>query len=113
MSCVAPCPVVLVLDEDSLADTRKPLQACRFDRESRGVRAIVSPGVAQACGDSVDREMDAAANTLVGLVGLAAAAVALDQFDLQVVERIEVRQAIADVARERGTRFEQLLLPAD
>ena len=53
--------------------------------------------------------MDAALDAVVGL----AAAVAAQQFELQVVERIEVGQAVADGVGERRVVGEQRIAPGD
>ena len=61
-------------------------------------------GIAQARREPVDRHVDAALHALDAGVVLAARAVAPHQLDLQVVERIEVRKAVLDRARQRRVR---------
>ena len=55
------------------------------------------PAVADAGRDRVDRELDAALDQRVAVAG----AVAAEQFDLHHVERVEVREAVADAACQR------------
>src|SRR6202012_748117 len=57
-----------------------------------------STGVAQPRGDAVDRQVDAALHALGGRIVLAPHAVAAHQFDLQVVQRIEIREPVFDRA---------------
>src|SRR5262249_46299131 len=59
--------------------------------------------VAQARGHPRDRQMDFAARPIVGVAGTVTA----QQFDLQMVERIEVRKAVADASLERRVVLEQ------
>ena len=60
--------------------------------------------VAQAGGDAVDRQVDGAPQ----LLGVALArAQPAQQFDLQVVQRIDVRDAVAQAARQRRVAFQQ------
>src|SRR5512146_1441866 len=68
-----------------------------------------SAAVAQARGDAVDREMNRALGARVGI----ARAVALEQLDLKMVERIEIGKAAAYRARERRVVRQQLLAPGD
>ena len=68
------------------------------------------PAVAQAGGDAVDGEVDALRRRPSSAV---AAAVALQQLDLHVVERIEVGEAVADRAREQRVALQQRLLLHD
>src|SRR5262245_56150716 len=69
-----------------------------------------SARVAEPGGDTVDGQVDPALDALVARVRFFAAAMTLDQLDLQMVERIEIRKAIADVARERRIGLEQMFL---
>src|SRR5688572_10996631 len=52
----------------------------------------ISPGVPQSCRQAVDGKVDAVLHALLG----AARAVAAQQLQLQVVQRVEVREAVAD-----------------
>src|SRR4051812_11015211 len=61
-----------------------------------------STRVAQSRGNAVDREVDAAPQPLVLGRALAARAVAAHQLDLQVVQRIEIGEAVLDRSREGG-----------
>ena len=54
------------------------------------------PAVAQPGGKAVDRQMDAGDDILNRIAG----AIALQQLDLHVVERVELREAVADRARQ-------------
>jgi hypothetical protein len=56
------------------------------------------PAIPQSGGNPVDGEMDALDNPFVGVAG----AIALEQFQLHVVERIDVGEPVADYTRERG-----------
>ena len=60
-------------------------------------------------GDAVDRHVDAALDAGV----LAALAVAVQQLDLDVVERVEIGEAVADRALEERIGVEQLVLAGD
>ena len=53
------------------------------------------PAVAQTGGDAVDGQVDAGDHAAVGI----ARAVALEQLDLNVIQRINVRKAVADRIR--------------
>jgi phosphatidylserine/phosphatidylglycerophosphate/cardiolipin synthase-like enzyme len=68
-----------------------------------------SAAVAQSRGDAVDGQVDAALHALVGLAG----AVAAQQLDLDVVQRIEVGEAVADRALQQRIEVEQFLLAGD
>src|SRR3954471_246615 len=68
-----------------------------------------SPGVAQACRQPVDGEVDPALHALLGPAG----AVTLQELELQVVQRVEVGEAIADRAREARVGCEKRLLARD
>src|SRR5262252_7517910 len=61
--------------------------------------------VAQPCGYPIDGQMDCLHHALVGLAG----AMTLQQFDLYMVERIEVGEAVLDRARQQGILLEQCL----
>src|SRR6266481_5644546 len=65
--------------------------------------------VAQPCGYPVDGQMDCLHHALVGIAG----PVTLQQFDLYMVERIEVGKAVLDRARQQGILVEQCLLAGD
>ena len=62
--------------------------------------------VAQPCRHAVDRQVDAAMDTLIGLRFRGQGAVALDQFHLQVVERIDVGNAVLDRARQQRVVYQ-------
>src|SRR3954462_5935642 len=68
-----------------------------------------SAAVAQSGGQAVDRQVDRPAGALVRLP----CAIAAQQLDLQVVERIEVREAVANGALERRIVLEQAVLARD
>src|SRR6516165_5832367 len=53
--------------------------------------------VAQAGSDPVDGEVDAMGNALIGIAG----AVAVEELDLHMVERIEIGEAVADRACQK------------
>src|SRR5436853_3556013 len=78
-------------------------------RKNKYGRGPELAAVAQAGGDAVDGEVDRAQEALVAAGG----AVAAKQFHLQVVQRIEVREAVADRARERRIFGQQLRVPGD
>src|SRR5262245_54043781 len=65
--------------------------------------------VAQPCGYPVDGQMDCLHHALVGIAG----SMTLQQFDLYMVERIEVGKAVLDRARQQGILVEQCLLAGD
>src|ERR687888_330834 len=65
--------------------------------------------VAQPCGYSVDGQMDCLHHALVGIAG----PVTPEEFDLYMVQRIEVGKAVLDRAREQGILLEQCLLAGD
>src|SRR5688572_27082434 len=65
--------------------------------------SIRSTGVAQPRGEAVDGKVDAALHALLRV----ARAVAPQQLELQVVQRVEVGKAVADRARERGIRRQE------
>src|SRR5262249_49417568 len=65
--------------------------------------------VAQPCGYPIDGQMDCLHHALVGLAG----PMTLQQFDLHMVERIEVGEAVLDRARQQGILVEQCLLASD
>src|SRR5262249_48717513 len=62
------------------------------------------PAVSQSGRDPVDGELNAVQQLLVALVGT----MLLQQLDLHVVERIEIREAVADRAVEEGVVLEKL-----
>src|SRR5688572_25066968 len=68
-----------------------------------------SPAVAQPCVDAIDGQVDGAYRARVAV----ATAVAPQQRDLQVVQRVEVGKAVADRAGERGVVGEELARPGD
>jgi hypothetical protein len=65
--------------------------------------------VAQPCRYPIDAQMDCLHHPLVGI----ASPVTLQQFDLYMVEWIEVRKAILDRARQQRILVEQCLLAGD
>src|SRR5262249_30114493 len=67
------------------------------------------PAVAQAGRDAVDAEVDAFHRSRVAFAG----AVALDQLDLNVMQRVDVGEAVADRAGEQRICFQQGFLPGD
>src|SRR5262245_41387321 len=78
-------------------------------RESPPSRGGKLATVAQPCGYPVDGQMDCLHHALVAI----ASTVTLQQFDLYVVEWIEVRKAVLDRARQQGVLIEQCLLAGD
>src|SRR5690606_23125900 len=71
-----------------------------------------SAGVAQPRRDSVDGEVDGAAYARIGLamaVALRGAPTA-DQFDLQVVQRVDVGKALAQRGQQHGVVGQQVAL---
>src|ERR1700716_4362165 len=68
-----------------------------------------SPAVAQARGEPVDRQMYSALDELIGL----ARAIATQQLDLQVIERIEIGEAIANASRKRRIVVKERRLASD
>src|SRR5947207_2046066 len=56
-----------------------------------------STRVAEARGESIDRQMDAGLHAVVGVAG----AVAAQELELQVVQRIEIGQPVAQRTRKR------------
>jgi hypothetical protein len=73
--------------------------------QSRGRLAAV----AQAGGNAVDGQMDAGDHATVGV----ARAVALEELDLDVIERIDVRKTVTDRIRQQGVMLEQRRLLQD
>ena len=65
--------------------------------------------VAQPCGYPIDGQMDCLDDALVGIAG----PMTLQQLDLYMVERIEVRKTVLDRARQQGILVEQCLLAGD
>src|SRR5438046_7275122 len=61
------------------------------------VHRAASPAIAQARGEAVDRQMYPALGELIGL----ARAMATQQLDLEVIERVEIGEAIANASRQR------------
>ena len=57
---------------------------------------ILLPAVAQPGGKAVDCQMDAGDDILIRIAG----AIALQQLDLHVVERVKIREAVADRTRQ-------------
>ena len=72
-----------------------------------------SPRIAQPRRHPVDRDVDAAPHALVRRLAGRLRAVTAHQFDLQVVQRVEVGQAVLERARERGVRREAPGLAGD
>src|SRR6516162_9684461 len=71
----------------------------RFDAAARFTApAWELAAVAQPRGYPIDGQMDCLHHALVGLAG----AMTLQQFDLYMVERIEVGEAVLDRARQQG-----------
>src|SRR6476660_8747858 len=60
-----------------------------------------STGVAQARREPGDRNVDAGLHAAELWIVLAARAIAPHQLDLEVIERVEVREAVLDRARQR------------
>ena len=77
------------------------------------MRGRALAGVAQAGGDAVDRQVDAALQPLHAFLALAPVAVAAQQFDLQVVERVEIGEAMRDRARQRRVALQPFGLAGD
>src|SRR5262245_27891130 len=71
--------------------------------------ACMLPTIPQTRRNSVDGEMDALNNALIRL----AVPIALEQFELHVIERIDIREPVADRAGERRVALEQALLLED
>src|SRR6266481_9308826 len=71
--------------------------------------ALHLPAVAQAGRDTVDTKMNALHDARIGV----ARPMAPQQFDLHMVERIDVGKAVADRARQQGIALQQRLLPRD
>lgn len=74
-------------------------KGCRFRRQplnrcdaADGAVGMLLPGIAQARSDAVDRQVNAAPHAHVRI----ARTMALEQFDLQVIERIQIRETILD-----------------
>src|ERR1700730_7026118 len=68
-----------------------------------------SPAVAQARGEPVDRQMYPALDELIGL----ARAIATQQLDLEMIERIEIGEAIANAPRKRRIVVKERRLAGD
>jgi hypothetical protein len=77
-----------------------------FDRIGH---APILTAVAQPGSDAVDRQMDAAGDPLVGFAG----AVALEQLDLQVVQRVHVGRAQLQRTLEHRIVGEEIVLFED
>src|SRR6516165_12629657 len=67
------------------------------------------PAVAQTGRDAVDRQVDAGHDIFVRV----ARAITLQQLDLHVIERVDVREAVPDRAPEQRVALEQALLACD
>src|ERR1700681_153512 len=76
---------------------------------SRTAHRAASPAVAQARGEPVDRQMYSALGELIGL----ARAIATQQLDLEVIERIEIGEAIANASRQRRVVVKERRLAGD
>src|SRR5262245_26747452 len=105
------CETGRAFEGDSLA-----LSMCCLSRsmETKELGGGPSPAgslatVAQPCGYPVDGQMDCLHHALVGI----ASPVTPEQFDLYMVQRIEVGKAVLDRAREQGILLEQCLLAGD
>src|SRR5215211_3218093 len=70
---------------------------------------MLSSAVPQSRGDAVDGEMDGLDDPLVGVAG----AVALQQFELHVIERIDIGKTIAKGTGERRVALQQRILLED
>ena len=68
--------------------------AKRAGRRARLLQKLAA--VAQARGNAVDRKMDAAPDAIIRIAG----AMPAQQLDLQVIERVEIGEAILDRARQ-------------
>src|ERR1700694_721189 len=64
---------------------------------SRRAHRATSPAIAQARGEPIDRQMYPALGELIGL----ARAIATQQLDLEVIERVKIEEAIANASRVR------------
>src|SRR6516162_9646637 len=82
----------------------------RFDAAARFTApAWELATVAQPCGYPIDCQMDCLDHALIGLAG----PMTLQQFDLYMVERVEVGEAVLDRARQQGILVEQCLLASN
>src|SRR6218665_2070408 len=64
-------------------------RVCHTPHAQRGAQRP-SPGIAQPCGNPVDRDVDSGLHALIILAGTPAA----HQFDLQMVQRVDVCKAV-------------------
>src|SRR5439155_11973664 len=76
---------------------------------SSAMRVDPLPAVAQTRGEAVDGQMDPGHDILIRVAG----AIALQQLDLHVIERIQIGEAVADRARQQRIALEQALLVHD
>jgi hypothetical protein len=79
-------------------DARVPEGTPAVVRDRWRRQDCASPGIAEACGNAVDRRKDATAGLLVHFARTPAS----PQLHLQVVERDDVEKAVSDGARKRG-----------
>src|SRR6218665_258693 len=83
-------------------------RVCHTPHAQRGAPRP-SPGIAQPCGNPVDRDVDSGLHALIILAGTPAA----HQFDLQMVQRVDVCEAVLDGARQRAVVRQALLVAGD
>ena len=69
----------------------------------------LSTRIPQPCRNAVDTDVDTALHALVGQ----ASAVAADQLDLQVVQRVDVGESVSDRAVERRVAGQAVFLACD
>ena len=86
-----------------VANSRAPTSSMRSPGKRVSGRGLHSPTVAQSGRDAVDGQVDPVHDALVRV----AAAMPLQKLDLQVVQRIEVGETVADRAREQPVLLEQ------
>src|SRR5688500_10342660 len=70
---------------------------------------MLSSAIPQSRGNAIDGEMDGLDDALVGVAG----AIALQQLELYVVERVDIGETIANGACEGGVAFEKRVLLED
>ena len=99
-------PVFLAAAVSSAADAPDRRRA---EADLKAIASQIEHVQQQARRDAVDADVDAALHPLIG----EARPVAPYQFDLQVMQRIDVRKAVPDGARKRRIGLQSLPLPGD
>ena len=80
---------------------------CLCGKEAEALRITTLAAFAQARGDAVDGELDAAQHLLVSIV---LRAVLFQELDLHMIERVEIGKAMLDRALEQRIALQEPVL---